>query len=133
MKYLNLSSTVNQQDSMLRASSEQKGIWFDLLCYCHQQMNSGMIQGCAEWNDTMWQRVAGINATFMAQDCPLWHFAAAGILVVHHYDQGAEEAYKKKQMLGKRFADRRWEAEREQKIIRISSRNNGKSQKTNGS
>lgn len=133
MKYLNGPSTLNQSESMLRATQEQKGVWFDLWCYCHQQMNSGMIVGCSVWTDTMWQRIAGTTSAFILLDSPLWHFSNSSILVIHHYDAVAEEAYKRRQMLGKRYAERRWQAEREQKIIRISSRNNGNSQKDNAS
>lgn len=122
MKYLNLSSSVNAEDAMLRATHEQKGIWLDLICYCHVQMNNGIIKCCHEWTDSMWQRVAGINAVTVKSDSPLWHWSSM-VLVIHFYDSRAEAAYKRRQKLGREFAEKRWSASREKKIINLRVKN----------
>ena len=80
----------------------------------------------------MWERVAGTTALTIAEPSPLWHFSSM-VLVIHHYNREAEDAYKKKQRMGRVYIERRWQAEREKKIIRISSGDSGKSQKTNES
>ena len=133
MKYLNLSSSVNHHPLMMRATPEQKGIWLELQCYCHQQMNSGMILDCTGWPDSMWLRIAGATGAFMLLPSPLWRWTDAGILVIELYDSVSEETYRRKQMLGKRFALQRWEAEHGKKIVKITSSKYGKQQKDNAS
>jgi len=133
MKYLNLSSSINQHPSMMKATPEQKGIWLELQCYCHQQMNSGMILDCASWPDAMWLRITGATGAVMAHPSPLWRWTDAGILIVEFYNAVAEENYKRKLMLGRRFAMRRWESNHERKIVKIPSSNSGKPRKDNAS
>lgn len=132
MKYLNLLVALRNDNTLMRASLEQIGAWFLLVSYCHDQMNGGMIVGCQEWPDSIWQRVANTTGAFMAQDSPLWHFSGVA-LFVHHYDQQAEDAYKRKQRMGKVYIERRWAAQRERKIIQMESKNSGKPQKDNAS
>ncbi len=115
---------------MLRCTQEQKGIWLDLFCYCHQQMNGGVIMSCQDWPDAMWLRVAGSTGSSVAQDTPLWHWVGTG-LVVHHYNVDAENDYKRKQKLGRVYAERRWGAQKAQKIIKMESKAYGKPQKDN--
>lgn len=132
MKYLNLPVSLGRDESLLRSTPAQIGIWFMLQVYCHDQMNGGAIQCCHEWPDHMWHRVAGTTAQTISEPSPLWHFSSL-VLIVHHYDQSAEDAYRKKQRMGKIYIERRWQAEREKKIIRISSSNSENSQKRNES
>lgn len=133
MKYLNLSASLNCEEDMLRATHEEKGIWFDLICYCHQQMNNGMIQGCQTWTDAMWQRIAGVDGAAIAKESPLWHFSSMMCLVVHHYDANAEVTYRRKQRLGKEFAEKRWSQVRQKKIVNIRVKNGSPIGLPNGS
>lgn len=130
MKYLNLPVALGRDESVLRSTPEQIGIWFMLQIYCHDQMNGGIIQCCHEWPDSMWQRIAGTTASVIASESPLWHFSSM-VMAVHHYDLQAEESYRKKQRMGRIYIERRWAAQRERKIIQIESSNSGKSQKDN--
>lgn len=132
MKYLNLPVALGRDESILRATSEQIGIWFLLQIYCHDQMNGGMIVGCMQWPDAMWHRVAGTNGLVIASESPLWHSTAMA-LVVHHYDQRAEDTYRRKQQMGRVYIERRWAATRKRKIIEIESGISGKPQKNNQS
>lgn len=135
MKYLNLYASLGRHPSMLQATNEQSGVWFKLICYCHEQMNSGVIQCCHDWPDRTWAAVAGTTAAFVAQESPLWHMSAM-VMVVHHYNVDAETAYKRKQEMGRIYIERRWNANREKNIIKITSSNSKKSgnpQKDNAS
>lgn len=128
--FICLPVALSRDESMLRATPEQIGVWFLLISYCHEQMNGGMVKCCHEWPDCMWQRIAGTTAAAIAQESPLWHFSSM-VLVIHHYDQQAEDSYRKKQRMGRIYVERRWAAERERKIVQIPSSNNGSSQKSN--
>lgn len=132
MKFLNLPTSLTTGESFLRATNDQIGVWFQLISYCHAQMNGGAIKCCHEWPDAMWQRIAGTTAAFIASESPLWHFSSM-VLVIHHYDQEAEEAYRKKQRMGRIYVERRWAAQKERKIIQIPSSNSEKPQKNNAS
>ncbi len=125
MKYLNLSSGSAQDPLAIRASDAELGVWFRLQCYCHQQMNGGSIQNCKDWTDDMWMRAAGIRASSVAEESPMWHYNPMGWLIIHLYDQASEDAYRKKRRMGREYVMRRWQAEREKKIIRME--NTGKS------
>lgn len=114
---------------MLKASDREVGTWFRLLCYCTQQMNGGAIQNCRDWTDDMWMRAAGIRAAAVVKDGHLWHYTAMGWLVVHLYDTKSEETYRRKQKLGRAFADARWHKLRQKKIIPMS----GDSKSSSGS
>ncbi len=131
MKYLNLIAAISQDAMLIKSTDTEVGIWFRLICYCHQQMNGGSIQDCKEWTDDMWMRAAGIKAESVSADTQLWHYNAMGWLIIHHYDLASEEAYRRKQRMGKVYIERRWQAERERKIIKIESGNSGKPQKDN--
>lgn len=120
MKYLNLAVATGQSDEILSSTAEQIGVWFSLQCYCHGQMNGGCIINCQDWTDDKWCRIAGASGLIIRTDSPLWHWTPM-MLVVHLYDSIAEEAYRKKQRMGKIYIERRWSAERERKIIQIGS------------
>lgn len=128
MKYLNLPVSLSHDAMILRSTPEQIGVWFLLIAYCHAQMNGGCIKCCHEWPDEMWQRIAGTRAAVIAQDSPLWHFSSM-VLIIHHYDQEAEDSYRKKQRMGRVYIERRWAAHRAKKIIQITSNGSGKPQK----
>lgn len=81
----------------------------------------------------MWMRAAGIRASAVALESPLWHYNAMNWLIVHLYDLASEEAYRRKQRMGRIYIERRWKAEREKKIVRIESSISGKPQKDNHS
>lgn len=122
MKYLNLSSCVNIEAAMLEATHEQKGIWLDLICYCTSQMNGGRIERSDRWTDTMWARIGCPSAARMAEKSPLWYFSC-GTLLVKFYNVQSENQYKRKQKLGKMFAEKRWGADEERKIVKIRVKN----------
>lgn len=123
MKYLNLVSTIMQDPIAIRATDAEVGVWLRLLCYCHLQMNGGAIQNCKDWTDDMWMRAAGIRAVSVAEESPMWHYNPMGWLIVHNYDQQAEDAYRKKQRMGREYVMRRWQATKERKIIRMENTN----------
>lgn len=129
MKFLNIPVSVARTPDVMQSTVAQIGIWLMLQCYCHEQMNGGCIVACRDWPDTMWQKVAGTDGATMTEECPLWHWTPV-ILVVHLYDTVAEEAYKKRQRMGKVYVERRWAALRERKIIQIESSKYEKPQKT---
>lgn len=134
MKYLNLSSGVSQDPMAIRATDSELGVWLRLQCYCTQQMNGGVIQGCKEWTDDMWMRAAGIRALSVSDDGPMWHYNGMGWLIVHLYNQEAEDAYRRKQAMGKVYIERRWAAQKERKIIQMQSsksKSSGNTQKDN--
>ncbi len=135
MKYLNASSSVDQHELAMRATLEQLGAWVILQCFCHRQMNGGKITNCHDWPDETWQRL-GLTRAIMHSESPLWHFSKATAnttLVVHIYDVKAEDAYKKKQRLGKVYADKRWQKTQEKKIVKISDENGSPIGSPNGS
>jgi hypothetical protein len=117
---------------MMRATHEQQGIWFNLISYCTREMNGGRIEGGQSWTDAMWMRIGASTAAFMAQESPLWR-ASCGTIIVQFYDVQAENAYKRKQKAGKLYAEKRWNASHERKIVKISVKDGSPIGQPNGS
>ncbi len=71
----------------------------------------------------------------MLRESPLWHFSGvdANTLVIHLYDTKAEETYKRKQRLGKMYAEKRWHKKQEKNIVKISDGNGSPIGTPNGS
>lgn len=125
MKYLNIPTAIRQHEELMRSGPKQVGIWFLLLAWCHEQMNNGMISSCQDWPDHLWAKVANCTAKEIAEPSHLWHFSGM-VLVVHHYDSRAEEAYRRRQRLGREYAERQWEQVRQKKTERLANRSQKK-------
>ena len=109
MKYLNLSACIDQNPALMGATLEQIAAWLLLQCHCHRQMNGGKVINAKGWPEKFWAQL-GLTLALIHAESPLWHWTgpASNCLVVHLYDVKAEEAYRKKQRDGLKFAEYRW-------------------------
>lgn len=62
MKYINLPTTVFRSVEFIMAEAEEVAIWLELMSYCAECENGGVIEGARKWSDRLWQRFCGHTA-----------------------------------------------------------------------
>lgn len=101
MKHLNIEIAVLRSPDYIGAEPVVRATWLNLMAYCADQENGGIIRGCRPWKDRQWQQVAGVTAEEVAAQTMLWHWAGED-LCVSHYPVKAEEFAKNMRNLGRR-------------------------------
>lgn len=105
MKYLNIEITTLRSPDYIGAEPVVRATWLNLLAYCADQENGGIIRGCRPWKDRQWQQVAGVTAEEVAAETMLWHWAGED-LCVSHYPTEAEQKMQAMREGGKRGGKR---------------------------
>jgi hypothetical protein len=54
------------------------------MCYCCEQENGGVIDGCAGWKDRQWQQTAGVTLAEVREDCDLWKWDGEALVVTFY-------------------------------------------------
>lgn len=117
MKYLNIEITTLRSPDYIGAEPVTRATWLNLLAYCADQENGGVIRGCRPWKDRQWQQVAGVTAEEVSAETMLWHWAGDD-LAISHYPLDAEQQIQAMREGGKRGGKRSGKA-------RLQARNEG--------
>lgn len=115
MTYLNGSPAILRSPEYMRATLDQRAVWFSLWCYCHEMTNGGKIVDCKQWTDSMWYGIQ-VTPSIVLCDSPLWRFSGL-VLLVYFYDTEAERVFIKKTRMGREYALRRWEKQNAPKPV----------------
>jgi hypothetical protein len=118
MIYLNLKTSTLRAPEYIGSEPTQRGTWLNLMCYCCEQENGGVIDGCAGWKDRQWQQTAGVTLAEVREDCDLWKWDGEA-LVVTFYPSDKEAEVRGKREAGKRGGSAKTEAKTQ------ASRKNG--------
>jgi hypothetical protein len=118
MIYLNLKTSTLRAPEYIGSEPTQRGTWLNLMCYCCEQENGGVIDGCAGWKDRQWQQTAGVTLAEVREDCDLWKWDGEA-LVVTFYPSDKEAEVRGKREAGKRGGSAKTEAKTQ------ASRQNG--------
>ena len=118
MIYLNLKTSTLRAPEYIGSEPTQRGTWLNLMCYCCEQENGGVIDGCAGWKDRQWQQTAGVTLAEVREDCDLWKWDGDA-LVVTFYPSEKEAEVRGKREAGKRGGSAKSEAKTQ------ASRQNG--------
>jgi hypothetical protein len=118
MIYLNLKTSTLRAPEYIGSEPTQRGTWLNLMCYCCEQENGGVIDGCAGWKDRQWQQTAGVTLAEVREDCDLWKWDGEA-LVVTSYPSDKEAEVRAKREAGKRGGSAKTEAKTQ------ASRQNG--------
>jgi hypothetical protein len=84
MKYLSIEIASLRSPEYLGEEPLQRATWLNLLSYCVAQENRGVIEGCGEWKDRMWQQVCGITAEEAGTKSSLWRWEGANLIVMFY-------------------------------------------------
>jgi len=114
MIYLNLKTSTLRAPEYIGSEPTQRGTWLNLLCYCCEQENGGVIDGCAGWKDRQWQQTAGVTLAEVREDCDLWKWDGEA-LVVTFYPSDKEAEVQARREAGRLGGKRSGKARRRSK------------------
>lgn len=72
MNWLNIEMRVLRAPEYIGSEPVQRATWLQLLAYCAEQENSGVIRDSAVWKDRRWQQTCGVTLQEVMQPCDLW-------------------------------------------------------------
>lgn len=61
MKWLNIEVAMLRSPEYVGSEPVARATWLNLLAYCADQENGGVIKGCKGWKDRQWQQTCGIT------------------------------------------------------------------------
>lgn len=101
MNWLNIELTTLRSEEYLGSDPVQRATWLNLLAYCADQENGGVIKSCGEWGSRKWLQLLGVTKeeTQIASD--LWHWCGKS-LHVWNYPKSKEIEVRRKRELGKK-------------------------------
>jgi len=74
MNWLNLQTSVIRSPEYVGCDPIQRATWLNLMVYCAEQENGGVIPGAASWKDRRWQQTCGVTKSEVEDKCELWSF-----------------------------------------------------------
>ena len=84
MIWLNLQTATLRSPEYVSSEPTQRATWLNLICYCAEQENGGVIVGSENWKDRQWQQTCGVTLEEVNESCSLWTKRQEGILVAHY-------------------------------------------------
>ena len=112
MIYLNLKTSTLRAPEYIGSEPTGRATWLNLLCYCAEQENGGVIPGCAGWKDRQWQQTCGVTLAEVREDCLLWEWRGDD-LAVAFYPADKQAEVQAKREAGRRGGKRSGKARRE--------------------
>jgi hypothetical protein len=109
MNWLNLQTNIIRRPEYVGCDPIQRATWLNLMIYCAEQENGGVIPECASWKDRRWQQTCGVTKAEIDDDCELWKFDGES-LVIFGYPKEKEEEVQRNRESGQRGGKARSEA-----------------------
>jgi hypothetical protein len=81
MNWLNTPTRIIHSPEYVGSDPTERATWWNLMVYCAEQENGGIIQGCRNWKDRRWQQTCGVTAEEAGMACDLWRFDGDDLLV----------------------------------------------------
>lgn len=72
MNWINIETKILRAPEFVGCEPQQRATWFNLLAYCVEQENGGVILQCNLWKDRRWQQTCGITIDEVLDACDLW-------------------------------------------------------------
>jgi hypothetical protein len=108
MNWLNLQTSVIRSPEYVGCDPVQRATWLNLMIYCAEQENGGVIPDCASWKDRRWQQTCGVTKPEVDDQCDLWSFDGDN-LTLWAYPAEKEEEIQKMRESGARGGKKRAE------------------------
>ena len=108
MNWLNLQTSVIRSPEYVGCDPIQRATWLNLMIYCAEQENGGVIPDCKSWKDRRWQQTCGVTKSEADDDCDLWSFDGEN-LTLWGYPTEKEEEIQKMRESGARGGKKRAE------------------------
>jgi hypothetical protein len=108
MNWLNLQTSVIRSPEYVGCDPVQRATWLNLMIYCAEQENGGVIPDCASWKDRRWQQTCGVTKPEVDDQCDLWSLDGEN-LTIWGYPAEKEEEIQKMRESGARGGKKRAE------------------------
>lgn len=94
MNWLNLQTSVIRSPEYVGCDPVQRATWLNLMVYCAEQENGGVIPDCASWKDRRWQQTCGVTKPEVDDQCDLWSFDGENLTIWAYPAEKQEEIQK---------------------------------------
>jgi len=101
MNWLNIELSTLRSNEYLGSDPIQRATWLNLMAYCADQENGGIITDCASWGDRKWMQLVGVSKSEVHDHCDLWVFDNDAV-VVWSYPCAKEIEVRAKREAGKK-------------------------------
>lgn len=81
MEWLNLRLSQLRAAEYLRSDPVERATWLQLLAFCCDQENGGLIPECASWKDRTWQQLCGVTQKEVSGKHHLWTWEGENLRV----------------------------------------------------
>jgi hypothetical protein len=108
MEWLNLKIAALRSPQYIGSTPIERATWINVLAWCAEQENGGIIQGGATWKDRQWQQTCGVTSREVRSADKL--IAAAGEdLHVYGYPTDKQDQVQSRRLQAAEAARIRWE------------------------
>ena len=112
MMYFTLRISTLRSPEYIGSEPTARATWLNLLAYCCEQENGGIIPACSGWKDRQWQQTCGITLAEAQEQSPLWRWEGQDV-VVAFYPADKQAEIQAKREAGRRGGKRSGKARRE--------------------
>jgi len=127
MKYLSLDLSLLRSSAYVGSEPVERATWLNLLAYCCDQENGGVIADCRAWKCRQWQQTCGITLAEAQLESKLWTWAGDHV-EVFGYPLDMEEKLEKKRNAGRLGGKSTSEAKRAASRLNGAQHNPSKTQ-----
>jgi len=97
MEWLNIHASILDSEAFVGCEPVARATWLCLLRYCVSQENGGRITDCREWGDRRWQQTVRVTLPEVMQECPLWKWDGADLVVAFYPSDKEKEIQAKRE------------------------------------
>jgi hypothetical protein len=72
MNWINIETHRLRDPEYIGSEPESRGTWLNLLGFCCEKENGGVISDCNSWKDRMWQQTCGVTLKEVRAETALW-------------------------------------------------------------
>ena len=101
MNWLNIELPTLRAEEYLGSDPTQRATWLNLLAYCADQENGGVIKDCREWGSRRWLQLLGVTKEEVSSETKLWSWTGNS-LRVWRYPKAKELEVKQKRENGRK-------------------------------
>lgn len=115
MNWLNIEVGTIRRPEYVGSDPEQRATWWNLMAYCAEQENGGVIIGGLNWKCRRWQQTCGVMRVEVEESCDLWSIDGENV-VIWGYPSTKESEVKTKRESGSKGGKKRAENAKSKQI-----------------